>query len=139
MQASTRHRVDVQCLKLLDADQTEQAVSRDQAVVQEPERAFSIHGDQPQRQLRHLDRERVDVHSVQAVLGDQATGVQLDLLGLGVRADAVAFPVLLARDCIGAAFSLPGLHQLVGQVAAGCDEEGAGAHRDVGDLQLQDF
>ena len=34
-------------------------------------------------------------------------------------------------------FGLPGFEQAVGEVSAGGDEECTGAHRDVGDLQLE--
>ena len=37
---------------------------------------------QPQRQLRHLDRQRVLVHAVQAPLGDDPPGVDQPLVGV---------------------------------------------------------
>ena len=93
--------VEVQVFELVHAGQAEQAVAADEPVVQEAERALAVHGDQPQRQLGHLDGERVDVRPVQAVLGDPAPGGQQHQIDLGVRADPVAVLVLLRGERVG--------------------------------------
>ena len=48
MQPAAASRVDVQLLQLVDAGQAEQAVAGDEPVIEEAERAFAVHGDQPQ-------------------------------------------------------------------------------------------
>ena len=59
-----------------------------------------------------------------------------DLVRLGVRADAAGGAVQVHGEGFGVTFVQPGLDQVVGEVAAGGDEERAGAHRDVRDLEL---
>ena len=139
VQAAALLRVHVQRLQLLQADQAEERVPGGEAVVEEAEGPFGVHRDQPQRQLRHLDGEGVDVDAVQAVLGDLAAGLEQELVGFGVRADAAGGAVQVHGEGFGVTFVQPRLDQAVGEVAAGGDEERAGAHRDVRDLQFEDL
>ena len=62
-----------------------------------------------------------------------------ELVGFGVRADAAGGAVQVHGEGFGVTFGEPCFDQAVGQVAAGGDEERAGAHRDVRDLQFLDL
>ena len=91
-------------------------------VVDEGERELRVEGHQPQRQLAHLHGHRVDVRPVQARGDDGADRVGLQLAWRQSRHSFLA---------------LPRLHESVGEVAGGRDEERAGAAGDVGDLEFQ--
>ena len=83
-------------------------------VVQEAERAFPVHRDQPQAQLRHLDREGVDVDAVQAVLGDDPPRLEQQLVGFGVRADAAGGAVQVHGEGFGVTLGEPRFDEAVG-------------------------
>ena len=128
--------VGVHGLQLLQRRQAEQAVASDEPVVEEAERPLAVHRHQPERELRHLDRERVDVDAVQAVLGDESTSVESDPLHLGVAGRPGRRRT--GAQHLAAALGLPGFEQPVGEVATGRDQEGPRPHRDVGDPQRED-
>ena len=105
-----------------------------------------VHGDEPQRELGHLHRHGVDVHTVKTAVGYHTAG-DGDALGgirrdqaltrrtrgeLAVRADEDLAWVLSLRD-------LPGFDQAFSQIAAGLHQEGAGAHGHVADFERQDL
>ena len=69
--------------------QPDQRVSRPESVVYEGQRVVLRERHEPQRQLGEVHRERVPVHTVEALLGDEAAGedrlVLVDAESLGVR------------------------------------------------------
>ncbi len=81
-------------------------------------------GDEPQRQLGEVHRHGVAVHAVEAALGDQAAGED--------------HRVLVGRDVRHGVVRAPGIDQRVGELPARFDQEGAGAHRGIADLQIED-
>ncbi len=89
--------VHVEGLELVDGDQAEEGVAGAEPVVEEPEGALAVHGDQPQGQLGHLHRQGVDVDAVEAVLGDQAASVEEHVFDLGVGGERPAGPPAAAR------------------------------------------
>ena len=91
-------------------------------------------------QLCHLDGHGVDVDAIQTMLDDLAAGLDDQGVGGYVQGQA-GFHRGLGEEKLGidVATDGPGFDELAGQVAAGGDEEGAGAHGDVGHPQGQDL
>ena len=65
--------------------------------------------------------------------------LQEQLVGFGVYADAAGGPVQVHGEGFGVTLGEPGFDETVGQVATGSDEERAGTHRDVRDLEFFDL
>ena len=107
------------------ARQADQRVAVAQRVIEERERMLPRQRRQPQRQLRQVHGEDVLVHAVQAPLGHQPPRIGQHILVVG------HLRRLLVR--------LPRLHQALGQQAAGLDQERAGSHRRVADLEIEDL
>lgn len=82
-------------------------------------------GGEPEREAGEVDRHRVAVDAVEAALGDKAAGVQLLVL-VGRQ----------GRASVGV--DAPGLDEPRAELAAGLDEEGAGAHGRVADFERED-
>ena len=104
--------------------EADQGVAVPQGVVQEGERMVLRQGREPQRQLGEVHGHGVAIHAVEAALGDQAAGE--DHL------------VLVGRDLGHGVVRAPRLDQRIGELTAGFDQEGAGAHRRVADLEVED-
>ena len=68
--------------QLVDAAEPHQRVAAPDGMVQERERLVLRQRQQPERQLRHLDRQRVLVHAVDAPLSHQTAGVDQPLLAI---------------------------------------------------------
>ena len=66
--------------QLVDAAEPHQRVAAPDGVVQERERLVLRQRQQPERQLGHLDGQRVLVHTVQAPLGHKAAGIEQTFL-----------------------------------------------------------
>ena len=82
-------------------------------------------GREPQGQFAEFRRELVAVDAVETTLHDEPLGMEQQVfVGRHLRADAVGFP---------------GPYQRLGELPAGFDEKGAGAHRRVEHLQGQDL
>ncbi len=96
-----------------------------QRVVDEGERVVPGQRDEPERELGEVHRHGVPVHAVEAALGDEPA-----------REDHL---VLVGRDRGHLAVGVPGLDQRVAELAAGLDQERAGAHRRVADLEVEDL
>ena len=94
-------------------------------VVEEAEGPLAVHGDQPEGELGHLDRERVDVDAVEAVVGHQAAGSSSTGSTSVSEAGAALASVSECQVASGPALGVPGFDEAVGQVAAGRHEEGA--------------
>ena len=104
--------------------EADQRVAVAQRVIQEGERMILRQGDEPQRQLGEIHGDGVAVHTVEAPLSDLAAGVDnLVLVGGNLRHRVVR---------------APRLDQCVGELPARFDQEGAGAHRRVADLEVED-
>ena len=112
---------------LLEA-QADEGVAVPQGVVEEGEWAVAGQGEEPEAELGELDGRLVLVDAVEAALGDEAPGVEDGVLVGGV-----------AGDVLEAAFAGPRGDELVAEVAARGDEEGAGAHGGVADLELEEL
>ena len=82
-------------------------------------------GDEPERQLGEVDRLGVAVHAVEAALRDLAAGED-DL-------------VLVRRNLGHGVVRLPGRDQRIAELAAGFDQECAGAHGGVADLEVENL
>ena len=95
-----------------------------EGVVEEGEGVVLRQRGEPERELREVHGHRVLVHAVEAALGDEAAGVETRPRRAGSAAPVV---------------DVPGLDQLVAELAAGLDQERAGAHRRVADLQIEDL
>ena len=104
--------------------EADQGVAVPQGVVQEGERVVLGQGGEPQRQLGEVHGHGVAVHAVEATLGDQATGED--------------HFVLVGRDLGHRVMRAPRLDQRIGELPAGLDQEGAGAHRRIADLEVED-
>ena len=109
----------------LAAGEADQGVAVAESVVHEGERMVSRQRAQPERHLGKVHGHRVPVDSVQAPLCHKAAGV--DHL------------VLVGRNGRHLAVGTPRFDQGVGELAAGLDEERAGAHRGVADLEVEDL
>ena len=108
-------------LALREADQR---VAVPQRVVDEREGVLFRQRGEPERDLGEVDGHGVAVDAVEATLGDEAA-----------RGDNLVFAGRqLGRGLVGA----PRLDEGVAELAAGFDEEGAGAHGGVADLQVED-
>ncbi len=106
--------------------QADQRVAVAQGVVDKRKRMVLGQGLEPERELGQADGEGVAVDAVEAALGDEAAGVELD--------------GLVDRDFLGGLVVVgPGLDQRLRQVTAGGHQEGAGAHRRVADLEPEDL
>ncbi len=116
---------------------SQERVADGQAVVEEGERALRVHGHQPQRQLGHLHRHRVDVHPVQAVGDDLATGLDHHRVLVGVQRSVVPRRAVAGGARIPLPY--PGFHQPVTQVASGRHQERPRPHGDVRHLQREDL
>ena len=93
-------------------------------VVQEGEWVILRQGDEPQRQLGEIHGHGVAVHTVEAALSDLAAGVDnLVFVGGNLRHRVVRAPCFDQRG---------------GELPARFDQEGAGSHRRVADLQVED-
>ena len=101
-----------------------QRVPGPERVVQKGQRVVLRQRDEPEGQLGEIHGERVPVHAVEALLGDEAAGEdRFVLVGRNLRAFVV---------------ELPGLDQRVAQLAASLHEEGSRAHRRIADLEVED-
>ena len=126
--------------ELVEVGDAEEGVAGLEGVVEERERALLLERGQPEGELGHLDGQGVLVDAVEAVVGDELHGAQAALL----RVDGEE--VFGRRDWgpgdamrpLPPARLRPSLDQAVCQVAAGLDEEGAGAHGRVADLELEE-
>src|SRR4051794_39632983 len=94
-------------------------------MVEERKRMVLRQSRQPERELGEVNGHRVPVDPVEAALGNNAAGVE-EL-------------VLVVRNLWDAVLCVPGSDQGLGQLAAGFDEEGTGAHRRVADLEVEDL
>ena len=109
----------------LATGQAHQRVAVAEGVVYEGERMVARKGAEPERDLGKVDGHRVSVDAVEALLGDQAPGV-----------DHLVF---VRRDGRHRAVRAPRVDQGVSELATGLDQECAGAHRRIADLEVQDL
>jgi len=107
--------------------------------------AVLLEGDEPEGELRHLDGEGVDVHAVEAVVGDELHRPEVTLFGIEgeeVLRGVTTADAPVRGDADGSTARpldlLPGLDQAIGEVAAGLDQESAGAHGGVADGEAED-
>src|SRR5690242_11474584 len=99
-------------------------------MVEEGERALFGQRDQPQRELGHLGRERISVDTVEAVIHDEATRGQCDIVIVG--AQYTQRPVRLDMGS-------GGLDQPLREVATGGDEDRTGADGGIAYTEREDF
>ena len=104
--------------------QADERVAVAEGVVEEGQGVVLGQGREPQGELRQVDGDLVAVDAVEAVAGDEPAGV--DPL------------VLVGRDGRHGVVGVPGIDQDIAELAAGFDEEGAGAHGRVADLEVED-
>ena len=103
----------------------DQRIAGTEGVVQEGEGMVLRQGDEPERQLGEVDRLGVAVHAVEAALRDLTAGED-DL-------------VLVRRNLGHGVVRLPGRDQRIAELAAGFDQECAGAHGGVADLEVENL
>ena len=109
----------------LPSRQPHQGIAVPQGVVHEGQRVVPRQRAQPQRDLGKVHRHRVAVDSVEAALGDETAGEgHLVLVGGNDRHLAVR---------------APRIDQGIGELAAGLDQEGAGPHGRVADLEVENL
>ena len=126
--------------------QADQRIAAADGVVEELERLVLGQRQQPQRQLGHLDGQRVLVHAVQAALGDQAAGIDLPILDVlrgSSRSARPALPLPFGGDAgssrLGLLLVLPRFEQPLRQIPARLHQERPGAARHVADLEVEQF
>ena len=109
----------------LPSRQPHQRIPVSKGMVHERQRMVSRQRAQPQRDLGEVHRHRIPIDSVQTLPGDEAAG--MDHL------------VLVGRNDRHRAVGAPRIDQRVGKLAAGLDQEGAGAHGRVADLDVENL
>ena len=119
-------------------DEPEEGVAASEAVVEEPEWSFAVHGDKPEGKFRHLDGERVDVYAVEAAFRDLPARFEKYRLCFAVGAGLPA-GTGGDRPCrFGPSLLVPCFEEPLGEVAACGDEESAGSHCYIGDAKSED-
>ena len=108
----------------LPARQADERIAVPERVVDERQRVLLRQRGEPERDLGEVDGHGVAVDAVEAALGDEAA-----------RGDNLVFA---GRQLGRGLMCAPRLDQGVAELAACFDEEGAGAHRRVADLQVED-
>ena len=104
--------------------EADQGVAVAQGMVEEGERLVLRQRGEPERELCQVDGDGVAIHAVEAVAGDQPPGVD--------------GPVLVGRKVRRGVVGSPRLDQGVAELAAGFDQESAGAHRRIADLEVEE-
>ena len=105
--------------------QPDEGVAATQGVIEEGEGVILREGGEPEGELGEVGRHRVAIDAVEAALGDEAAGVEQ--------------LVFIGRDDGLAAVVQPRGDEGIAELAAGLDEEGAGADGGVADFEVEDL
>ena len=123
------------------SDRSNEAVATLQSVIEESEGSALPQRDEPDRHLRHLHGERVDVDAVDAPFGDDSPCDDQSFLAIHRQQSLVRTTFRRATpngDRPKSFFGrCPRFDDALAQVATNRDEEGTRPHRGVADLEVE--